>query len=76
MPLRLGVVGIGVQLERRAEGHAHVGGANVKDVAGVAVTGVAGGIDKANYPVVGGRLTPAHVSPVSGAGIHVAKKPR
>ena len=48
MPLRLGGISVGVQLERRTEGHAAVGGADVKDVAGVAVTGVAGGIDEAN----------------------------
>ena len=50
LPLRLGVVGICVQLEWRAECHAHVGRADVKHVAGVAVTGVAGGIDKAELP--------------------------
>ena len=36
-PLRLGGLDVGVQLERRAEGHAPVGGTNVKDVAGVTV---------------------------------------
>ena len=35
LPLGLGGVSVGVQLERRAEGHAAVGGADVKDVAGV-----------------------------------------
>ena len=59
MPLRLGGIRVGVQLERRTEGHAAVGGADVKDVAGVTVTGVAGGIDEANDMVEGGRLTPA-----------------
>ena len=75
-PLRLGGLRVGVQLEGRAEGHAAVGGADVKDVAGITVTGVAGGIDEANDVVEGGRLTPALVSPVSGAGCTcVAKKP-
>ena len=76
LPLRLGVVGVGVQLEWRAKGHPAVGGADVKDVAGVAVTGVACGIDKANYVVEGSRLTPAHVPPVSGAGVHVGEEAR
>ena len=35
------VVDVGVQLEWGAEGHPHVGGADVEDVAGVAVAGVA-----------------------------------
>ena len=69
MPLRLGMVDIGVQLQWRAKGNAAVGRANVKDIAGVAVAGVASGIDVANYVVVGGRLAPALVSPISGAGV-------
>src|SRR4029077_4143289 len=74
LPLRLGGVGVGVQLERGAEGHAAVGGADVKDVAGVTVTGVAGGIDEGNDMVKGGRLAPALVSPVSGVGVHGGKE--
>src|SRR5258705_4777431 len=66
LPLRLGGIGVGVQLERRAEGQAAVGGADVKDVAGVTVTGVARGIDEGNDMAKGGRLTPALVSPLSG----------
>src|SRR6267378_2167006 len=73
-PLRLGGLRVGVQLERRAEGHAAVGGADVKDVAWIAVTGVAGGINVANDVVEGGRLTPALVSPVSGAAVHAGEK--
>src|SRR4029077_5025981 len=76
LPLRLGGVGVGVQLERGAEGHAAVGGADVKDVAGVTVTGVAGGIDEGNDMVKGGRLAPALVSPVSGVGVHGGKEAR
>src|SRR4029434_936268 len=68
LPLGLGCVGIAVQLEWRAKGHTHVGGANVEDIAGVAVARVASSIDVADYAVDGGRLTPAHVSPVSRAG--------
>ena len=74
LPLRLGGLSVSVQLERRAEGHAAVGGANVKDVAWIAVTGVAGGINVANDVVEGGRLTPALVSPVSGAAVHAGEK--
>ena len=73
-PLRLGRLRVGVQLEGRAEGHAAVGGADVKDVAGITVTGVAGGIDVANDVVEGGRLTPTLVSPVSGAGVHAGEE--
>ena len=73
-PLRLGGVGVGVQLEGRAEGHAAVGGTDVKDVAWIAVTGVAGGINVANDVVKGGRLTPALVSPVGGTAVHAGEK--
>ena len=76
LPLRLGGISVSVQLERRTEGHAAVGGADVKDVAGVTVTGVAGGIDEGNDMVKGGRLTPALVSPVSGAGVHGGEEAR
>ena len=75
-PLGLGGLDVGVQLERRTEGHAAVGGTDIKDVAGVTRTGVARGIDEANYVVEGGRLTPAHVPPVSGAGVHRGEEAR
>src|SRR6266571_9311017 len=55
---------VGVQLERRAERLPTVGRANVKDVAGIGARAVLG-IDVANDVVEGGRLTPAHVPPVS-----------
>src|SRR5439155_23136740 len=70
LPLGLGGIGIGVEHEGSAKGHPAVGGADVEDVAGVAVAGVAGGIDVVNYAVERGRLTPAHVSPVSGVAVH------
>src|SRR5439155_2993076 len=63
LPLRTGS-GIGVQLERRTEGHAAVGGADIIDVAGIAAGAVLS-IDVVNDVVDGGRLTPAHVSPVT-----------
>src|SRR5436189_4669567 len=74
LPLRLGSIGIAVELKWRAKGHALVGGTDVIDVAGVAA--VFFSIDEANYAVVSGRLTPAHVSPVSGAGVHRAEEAR
>src|SRR5207244_3920628 len=64
LPLRTGS-GIGVQLERRTEGHAAVCGADIIDVAGV-VAGAVLSIDVVNHVVDGARLTPAHVSPVTG----------
>src|SRR6267378_1913593 len=73
-PLGLGRIGVGVQLEGRTEGHAAVGGADVVDVAGVAAIGLS--IDEANYVVESGRLTPAHVTPVSGAAVHTGKVAR
>src|ERR1051326_7982243 len=68
LPLGFGRIGVGVQLEWRAKGRATVGGANVKDIAWVAA-GLSG-INVANDVVVRGRFTPAHVSPVSRAGVH------
>src|SRR5439155_4305757 len=59
LPLRTGS-GIGVQLERRTEGHAAVRGADIIDVAGVAAGAVLT-IDVVNHVINGGRLTPAHV---------------
>src|SRR5206468_3668747 len=67
LPLGLGDVGIGVQLEWRAESHSAVGRANVVNVAGVAAAFLR--IDEANNVVVGSSLTPAHVSPGT-AGTH------
>src|SRR5439155_24953859 len=72
LPLSLGDVGVGVQLEGRAEGHAAVGGADVIDVTGVGAVFLR--IDQANHVVDGGRLTPAHVPPVSGATVHRAQE--
>src|SRR5882724_8080907 len=74
LPLRLGDVGVGVQLEGRTEGHAAVGGTNVVNVAGIGAVFLR--IDQANYVVEGGRLTPAHVPPVSGATVHRAEEAR
>ena len=73
LPLGFGGVGIGVQLEWRAESHSAVGRANVVNVAGVAAVFLR--IDEANHVVVGSRLTPAHVSPVTAA-IHAAEVAR
>src|SRR5262249_5770080 len=65
--LPLGARGrIGVQLQRSAKGLSFVRGANVIDVAGVAVVAVLG-IDVVNNAVVGGWLAPALVSPVAAA---------
>src|SRR5437773_10903115 len=68
LPLRLGSIGIAVELKWRAKGHALVGGTDVIDVAGVAAVSLS--IDEANLAVVSGRLTPSHPSPVSGASAH------
>src|SRR6266487_2206703 len=76
LPLRLGSVSITVQLEWRAKGHAAIGRADVEDVAGIVVAGVGGGINVANYVVVGRRLTPAHVSPVGGVIVHAGEVAR
>src|SRR5947209_16247179 len=63
LPLRTGR-GIAVQLERRAEGHPAIGGANVVNVAGIAARPVLG-IDQVNDIVEGSRLTPTLVPPVA-----------
>src|SRR5215208_1563957 len=73
-PLRLSGVRVAVQLERRTESHTAVGGTDVVDVAGVAAIGLS--IDEANYVIEGGRLTPAHVTPVSGSAVHTGKVAR
>src|SRR5439155_17251104 len=73
LPLRLGRVGIAVELEWGTEGHPAIGGADVEDIPRVAVAGVAGGINVVNHVVIGGWLTPAHVPPVSGAAVHGAE---
>src|SRR6266516_4918970 len=74
LPLGLGDVGVGVELEWRAESHSAVGRANVVNVAGIGAVFLR--IDQANYVVEGGRLTPAHVPPVSGAAVHRAEEAR
>src|SRR6476660_3614906 len=74
LPLRLGRVGVAVQLEWGTEGDAAIVRADVVDVAGIAA--VFSGIDVANYVVESGRLTPAHVCPVSGAVVHGAEVAR
>src|SRR4029079_8981851 len=73
-PLCLGGLCVGVQLEGRAESHAAVGGADVKAIAGVTIAGVARGINEAHDVIEGGWLTPALVSPVSGAAVHAGEK--
>src|SRR6266540_583969 len=65
LPLRLGGLGVAVELEGGTEGHAAIGRADVEDVAGVVVAGVQGG-----------RLTPAHVPPVGGAIVHASEVAR
>src|SRR5262249_10177952 len=57
-------------------GHPAVGGADVENVAGVAIAGVGGRINVANYVVVCGRFTPAHVPPVRWVGIHIGEVAR
>jgi hypothetical protein len=64
LPLGLGRIGVGVKLERSAEGNSPIGGANVEDIARVTGGSVAGGIDVVNDTVERGRLAPTHVSPV------------
>src|SRR6266545_6417937 len=76
LPLRLGGVRVAVELEWRAKSYAHVGRADVEDVAGVVVAGVGGGVDQANYAVVSGGLTPTHVSPVSRVIVHAGEVAR
>ena len=56
--------GIGVQLQRRSKGNTIIGGANVIDVASITASAMLG-IDVVNYPIEGGRLTPAHVPPIA-----------
>src|SRR3954452_3824954 len=75
-PLRLGSLDVGVQLERRTESHATVGGTDIKDIAGITRSGIARCIDEANYVIECGRLTPAHVSPVSRTGVHRGEEAR
>src|SRR5207249_3785840 len=75
LPLRLSGLGVGVQLEWRAEVDAHVGGTDVENVARVSTAAV-GGIVVVNDAVVSSNLTPAHVPPVSGVGVHVAEETR
>src|SRR4029453_10608880 len=74
LPLGLGCVGIAVQLKWRAKGHTTGGLPDVIDVTGVAAVFLS--IDEANYVVERGRLTPAHVPPVSGAVVHGAEEAR
>src|SRR5215208_5645 len=75
-PLGLGGLDVGVQLERRTESHATVSGTDIKDVARITRSGVTGGINVANYMVECGRLTPAHVPPVSRTGVHRGEEAR
>src|SRR5207247_7079058 len=56
--------GVGVQPKWRAEGRAAICGSDVIDVTGIGA-GAMLRIDVMNDVVVGGRLAPAHVSPVS-----------
>src|SRR5205814_9031314 len=76
--LPLGLVGldVGIEHEGGAEGDPAVGGADVEDIGGVAVGGVAGVVDVVNHAVEGGRLTPALVSPVIGAVVHGGEEAR
>ncbi len=69
LPLRLGWVGVAVQLEWGTESHPAIGRADVEHVSRVAVAGVARGINVVNDTVVGGRLARALVSPVIGSGL-------
>ena len=70
LPLGLGLIDVSVEHERSAESHPAVGRADIEDVTGVAVAGVAGTVDVMNHAIEGGRLTPALVTPVSGAVVH------
>src|SRR5206468_9857291 len=58
--------GISIQFKWRAKGHPLVGGADIFDVTRIRAGAVLR-IDITNYAVVGGRLTPTHVTPGIGA---------
>src|SRR4029450_603058 len=75
LPLRLGWLGVGIQLEWGTKCYAAIAGTDVKYIAGGAGARVGGGIDIANYVVEGSRLTPAHVSPVGRVSYMQAKQP-
>src|SRR5437016_9453472 len=70
LPLSTGS-SIRIQFKWRAKGHPLVGGADIFDVTRIRAGAVLR-IDIANYAVVGGRLTPTHVTPGVGA-IHADK---
>jgi hypothetical protein len=53
LPLRLGRIGIAVELEGGTKGHPAIGGTDVEDIARVAVAGVARGINIVNDMVIG-----------------------
>src|SRR6266446_7853357 len=72
LPLRT-VTAVGVQHERRAEGHTTIGGANVENVAGITASAVLS-IDQVNKIVDRSRLSPALVPPVgTKIGKHAGK---
>src|SRR6266550_2792852 len=72
LPLRTGTA-VGVQHERRAEGHTTIGGANVENVAGITASAVLS-IDQVNEIVDSSRLSPALVPPVgTKIGKHAGK---
>ena len=69
----MGRIGITVKLEWSAKRYSAVSRANSEDVARVGADAM-GCIDEVNYPVLGGRLSPPLVPPVSRAiGYMVAK---
>src|SRR5256885_4975918 len=72
LPLRTGTA-VGVQHERRAEGHTTICGANVENVAGITASAVLS-IDQVNEIVDSSRLSPALVPPVgTKIGKHAGK---
>src|SRR5262249_48553715 len=74
LPLRLGGIRVGVQLERRTEGHTAVGGTNIVYVARIAAVFLR--IHQANHVIKRGRLAPAHVPPVSRTAVHRTEEAR
>src|SRR6266480_2650318 len=76
LPLGLGRIGIAVKLERRAESHAAISGANVEHVTRVPSGGVASSVDIVNDSVESSRLSPTFMSPISRARVHGGERAR
>src|SRR5215211_8479449 len=71
----MGRVSVAVQLKRCAKGHTAIGRADVENVAGIAPGSVAS-INVIHYAVLGRRLSPALMPPVSRTIVHSCEIPR